>query len=69
LLVDEDFDDPSHQDHNRFGAWRCRHEVEFAEVDPAEVGSKLVASGLVVDEAGKTLVAGRPAKVLRATKP
>jgi ubiquinone/menaquinone biosynthesis C-methylase UbiE len=69
LLVDEDFDDPSHEDHERFSAWRCRHEVEFAEVDPAEVGSKLVASGLVVDEAGKTLVAGRPAKVLRATKP
>ena len=69
VLVDEDFDDPSHQDHKRFSARRCSHDVEFADVDPAEVGSMLVAAGFVVDEAGKTLVAGRPAKLLRATKP
>lgn len=69
VLVDEDFDDPSHEDHKRFSARRRSHDVEFADVDPAEVGSKLVAAGFVVDEAGKTLVAGRPAKLLRATKP
>ncbi len=69
VLVDEDFDDPSHQDHERFSARRCSHDVEFDDVDPAEVGSKLIAAGFVVEEAGKTLVAGRPAKLLRATKP
>ena len=69
VLVDEDFDDPSHQYHERFSARRRAHDVEFAEVDPAEVGSKLLAAGFVVEEARKTLVAGRPAKLLRGTKP
>jgi ubiquinone/menaquinone biosynthesis C-methylase UbiE len=69
VLVDEDFDDPSHQDHKRFTAQRCSHDLGFADVDPAEVGSKLAAAGFVVDEAGKALVAGQPAKLLRATKP
>jgi ubiquinone/menaquinone biosynthesis C-methylase UbiE len=68
MLVDEDFDDPSHKDHKRFSARRRGHDPEFADVDPAVVGAKLAAAGFVVEEAGKTVVAGQPAKLVRATK-
>lgn len=68
MLVDEDFDDPAHQDHERHRARRCTHDLEFADVDPALVGTKLASAGFVVEEARKSVVAGRPAKLVRATK-
>lgn len=68
VLVDEDFDDPSHEDYERFSSRRRDQDLEFPDIDAALVGSKLAAAGFVVAEAGKTLVAGRPAKLVRATK-
>jgi len=66
LLVDEDFDDPTHEDYERLRS--RRRDPEFADVDPSAVGHKLAAAGFVVEEARKTVVAGRPAKLVRATK-
>ena len=68
ILVDEDFDDPAHQDHERIRARRRKHDLEFADIDPAVVGAKLAATGFAVEEADKTVLAGRPAKLVRATK-
>jgi ubiquinone/menaquinone biosynthesis C-methylase UbiE len=66
VLVDEDFDDPAHEDYERLRA--RRHDPEFDHIDPSEVGNKLSAAGFVVEEAGATIVAGQPAKLVRATK-
>lgn len=68
LLVDEDFDDSAHPDHERIRARRRKHDLEFADVDPVVVGAKLATAGFTVEEAGKTVLAGRPAKLVRATK-
>ena len=39
LLVDEDFDDPAHADHERVRARRHRQHLEFADIDPSVVGA------------------------------
>lgn len=68
LLVDEDFGDPSHPDYERIRARRRKQHLEFADVDPAEVGAKFATAGFAVNEADTTVLAGRPAKMIRATK-
>ncbi|MEX0664669.1 MAG: class I SAM-dependent methyltransferase [Acidimicrobiia bacterium] len=68
LLVDEDFDDPAHVDHDRVDARRHKQHLAFPEIDPAVVGEKLAAHGFDVQKAAKTELAGRPAKVLLARK-
>lgn len=68
MLVDEDFDDPAHPDHERVRTRRHEQHLEFADIDPAVVGAKLAADGFEVQEAGKAALAGRPAKVVRARK-
>jgi ubiquinone/menaquinone biosynthesis C-methylase UbiE len=68
LLVDEDLDDPGHPDRERIRARRRKQHLAFPDIDPAVVGSKFATAGLVVEEAGKTVLAGRPAKLIRATK-
>lgn len=68
MFIDEDFDDPAHEDHERLRARGCPHDLEFEDIDPAAVGTKLASAGFLVDEARKTVVAGRPAKLVRATK-
>jgi ubiquinone/menaquinone biosynthesis C-methylase UbiE len=68
LLIDEDFDDPTHESHDQFGARRREHEHVFAHVDPVVVGAKLDAAGFAVTTADKTVFAGQPAKLVRATK-
>jgi len=68
LLVDEDFDDPSHPEHERMRARRRKHGHAFPDIDPAAVGSRFAAAGFTVEEAKTTVLAGRPAKLIRATK-
>jgi ubiquinone/menaquinone biosynthesis C-methylase UbiE len=68
ILVDEDFDDPAHPDHQRRRTGRRTHHLEFVDVDPAVVGAKLAAAGFTLAEAGQTVFAGRPANLVRATK-
>jgi len=68
VLVDENFDDPTHPDHDRVRNHRRDPHHEFDDVDPAVVGAELTAAGFAVSEAGKTILAGRPAKLVRATR-
>jgi SAM-dependent methyltransferase len=64
VLVDEDYDDPTHPDHGEFAG----HEAELTPVDVEAIAVAMVTLGL--DAAGThEMVAGVPAKVVRATKP
>ena len=73
VLVDEDFDDPAHPDHERFGGGHGDGDGEgdhaFHMVDADSVASELRAAGLEVSQAGKDDVADRPAIVVKASKP
>ena len=67
LLVDEDFDDPTHPEFEKFGAKRRKeHSHQFSAVDPEVVGAALERLGLTVGFVGATEVAGRPAIVVEA---
>ena len=66
LLIDEDFDDPAHESHERFGQRRREHDREFAHIDPAVVGAKLDGAGFAVTTADKTVFAGQPAELRQA---
>lgn len=68
LLVDESFDDPMHPAHAEVHARRHRDGRHFDEVDPGAIADKLVARGFAVLDAGSSVLGGRPAKVVRATK-
>lgn len=68
LLVDEDFDDPSHPDYERFGSKaREKHSHQFDTVDPSVVATELRRAGLTVHFAGGDEIAGRPAIVIEAS--
>jgi len=70
LLVDEDFDDPAHPDHESFGAGRHEdHSHHFHMVDADEVATVMREAGLSVTSAGKDTIAGRPAIIMEATAP
>lgn len=66
LLVDEDFDDPSHPDHARWKRARARHG--FEEVDPATLADACRAAGFARAEGERTSLAGLPVKLVRATR-
>lgn len=68
LLVDEDFDDPAHPEHQRHQALRARHHFQFDPVNPEELAKSLRDCGFASAQGMKTTFAGRPAKVLRATR-
>lgn len=68
LLVDEDFDDPTHPDFESFGAKRQEeHSHHFDTVDPDVVASAMKAAGLTVSFAGHDQIAGRPSIVIEGT--
>jgi ubiquinone/menaquinone biosynthesis C-methylase UbiE len=68
LLVDEDFDDPSHPQHRGVQARRARHGHHFEPVDPALIATALTRAGFAEAHGERTAIAGRPAKVVRATR-
>ncbi len=68
LLVDEDFDDPAHPSHDRVRARRARHHHHFDDVDVEALAASLVEAGFAGAEGSRTTFAGRPAKVVRATR-
>ena len=68
LLVDENFDDPEHPEHDRIRAARQRRHLHFDHVDPAVIGDKLTSHGFSVQEATGTRFGDRPAKVIRARR-
>lgn len=69
LLVDEDFDDPAHPDHESFTERHSDHSHHFDMVDPEQMATRLRAAGLEVTTAGKELLAGAPSFVVEASLP
>lgn len=68
LLVDEDFDDPTHPDFESFGAKRLEeHSHHFHTVDPDVVSAAMQAAGLTVAFAGHDDLAGRPSIVIEGS--
>jgi ubiquinone/menaquinone biosynthesis C-methylase UbiE len=67
LLVDEDFDDPTHPEHRRVRA-RRDHERPFEQVDPVLIAAALTAADFAAAEGSRTTIAGRPSKLIRATR-
>lgn len=61
LLVDEDFTDPSHPDHERFGSHDDDASHGFTMVDAETMGGLLRGAGLTEVDASTTRIAGRPA--------
>jgi len=68
ILVDEDFDDPSHPWHQRLRGRRARHGHQFADVDPDVVAASLSCAGFSAARGSHTTIAGRPVKLVRATR-
>jgi len=66
LLVDEDFDDPTHPEHQRWQTARSQHG--FEELNPEVLAETLRGAGFASAEGVRTTIAGRPAKVVRATR-
>lgn len=69
VLVDEDFDDPAHPFYERMKGRRGAHARHFDEVDPQAVAETFRRHGFVDVVGGVEQIAGRPAKVIRATAP
>ena len=60
LLVDEDFADPSHPDHGRFGSDNDNEHHGFTMVDAETMGDLLRAAGLTDVDTSNRHIAGRP---------
>jgi SAM-dependent methyltransferase len=70
VLVDEDFDDPAHPDHERFGGRHGNLEDHgFHKVDAQPMGQRLIDAGLVGVDTSRTDLAGRPVVAVTATAP
>lgn len=69
ILVDEDFEDRAHPFYERMHARREAQARHFDEVDPKAVAALFQEHGFVDVVGGVEQVAGRPAKVIRATAP
>ena len=70
VLVDEDFTNPDHPDHERFGRSHDGDDGDhhgFTMVDATAMGDRLRQVGLVDVEAAERPVAGRPAIVVTAS--
>jgi ubiquinone/menaquinone biosynthesis C-methylase UbiE len=68
LLVDEDFDAPTHPAFARMQRRRAERAHHFADIDPATTSAKLTAAGFASAEGSTTSLAARPVKMVRATR-
>jgi ubiquinone/menaquinone biosynthesis C-methylase UbiE len=68
LLVDEDFDDPEHPAYQHMQDRKDHRARHFAEIDPVAVSAKLRAAGFAQVEGSTASMAGRPVKMVRATR-
>jgi ubiquinone/menaquinone biosynthesis C-methylase UbiE len=68
VLVDEDFDDPTHPLHAEIRRRRAGRHHHFDDVDPVAVAERLRALGFADARGGLDRIAGRPAKIVRATR-
>lgn len=69
LLVDEDFEDPTHPDHERFVARHADSSHGFSMVDAEAMGGLFQAAGLADVQATKERIDGRPSIVVAASGP
>lgn len=69
VLADEDFDDPTHPDHDTFSERHADHSHHFDTVDPQTIADGLRRAGLDPTTAGKESVAGAPTLLIEAVKP
>ena len=60
LLVDEDFDNPSHPEHERFGSDHDHEHHGFTAVDARQIADLLRAAGLTDVETLDRTIAARP---------
>lgn len=67
VLVDEDFDDPTHPDHEQFAHRGGLEHHGFTKADAERMGAMLAAAGLVDIEAGHRPVGDRPSILVTAT--
>ena len=68
LLVDEDFDAPQHPAYQHMQDRKAHRAQHFAEIDPAAVAAKLIASGFAQAEGSQGSMGSRPVKMVRATR-
>jgi ubiquinone/menaquinone biosynthesis C-methylase UbiE len=68
VLVDEDFADPAHPSHAAHQERAQRHAHHFDDVDPVAVGARLADLGFSVTEAGERQLAGRPVRIVQASR-
>jgi ubiquinone/menaquinone biosynthesis C-methylase UbiE len=67
LLVDENFDDPTHPDFDKFTARKEEHSHHFTAVAPDAVAAELSKLGLSVEFAAFDQIAGRPGIIIAAS--
>jgi ubiquinone/menaquinone biosynthesis C-methylase UbiE len=68
LLVDEDFDSPTHPAFEHMQKRRSHRAHHFADIDPGAVAAKLIDAGFASAEGSTGSIADRPAKVVRAVR-
>lgn len=68
LLLDEDFENSAHPAHAEFTKRRAKHGHHFTEIDPVAVAQSLRGLGFASATGAVDAIAGRPAKVVQATK-
>lgn len=68
VLVDENFDDPTHPSYAEMRKGRTAHHHEFDDVDVDSVAALLTAAGCTSSSASMSTIAGRPAKIVRGVK-
>ena len=68
LLVDEDFDSPDHPAFAHMQERKAERSHHFTEIDPADFESRLIAKDFAGAEGSLGSIAGRPAKIVRATR-
>ena len=69
VLVDEDFEDPTHPQHERFGADHGDEHHGFTMVDADRMGGLLTDAGLTDVDASRRTLADRPTISVTATAP
>jgi ubiquinone/menaquinone biosynthesis C-methylase UbiE len=67
VLVDEDFDHPSHPLHEQFQR-RAAHHHSFDQIEPESVAAQMSSAGFSSSTGKTDTMAGRPVKVVRAVK-
>jgi SAM-dependent methyltransferase len=69
VLVDEDFDDPSHPEHEEFAHHGNLEDHGFHAADASAMAERLAEAGLIEIDTARTELIGRPVTSISATAP